>query len=79
MKQLVLGAGIFILIELLLTMLFAVNEWIMMILAAGAIITLLLFILVRLTELVKSNRDHLEDQRRQKIRELNPTIQFAMS
>ncbi|MEC0256353.1 hypothetical protein [Paenibacillus lautus] len=71
MKQLVLGAGIFILIELLLTMLFAVNEWIMMILAAGAIITLLLFILVRLTELVKSNRDHLEDQRRQKIRELN--------
>ncbi|MCV4231733.1 hypothetical protein OHJ21_11180 [Virgibacillus sp. LDC1] len=71
MKQLVLGAGIFILIELLLTMLFAVNEWIMMILAAGAIITLLLFILVRLTELVKSNRDHLENQRRQKIRELN--------
>ncbi|MEC0310648.1 hypothetical protein P4H67_28190 [Paenibacillus lautus] len=71
MKQLVLGAGIFILIELLLTMLFAVNEWIMMILAAGAIITLLLLILVRLTELVKSNRDHLEDQRRQKIRELN--------
>lgn len=71
MKQLVLGAGIFILIELLLTMLFAVNEWIMMILAAGAIITLLLFILVRLTELVKSNRDHLENQRRQKMRELN--------
>jgi heme exporter protein D len=71
MKQLALGAGIFILIELLLTMLFAVNEWIMMILTAGAIITLLVLILVRLTEQVKSNRDHLEDKRRQKIRELN--------
>lgn len=71
MKQLVLGAGFFILIELLLFMLFGVDEWVMIILAVGVIITLLLLILVRLTELVKSNRDHLEHQHRQKIRELN--------
>lgn len=71
MKQLALGAGFFILIELLLFMLFGVDEWVMIILAVGVIITLLLLILVRLTELVKSNRDHLEHQHRQKIRELN--------
>lgn len=71
MKQLALGAGIFILVELLLFILLGVDEWIMLILAAGVIITLLLLILVRLTELVKSNRDHLEHQQRQKIRELN--------
>lgn len=71
MKQLALGSGFFILIELLLFMLFGVDEWVMIILAVGVIITLLLLILVRLTELVKSNRDHLEHQHRQKIRELN--------
>lgn len=71
MKQLALGAGIFILIELLLFILFGVDEWIMLILAAGVIITLLLLIHTRLTELVKSNRDHLMHQQRQKIRELN--------
>ncbi|MGC6587176.1 hypothetical protein MKY82_19625 [Paenibacillus sp. FSL W7-1279] len=71
MKQLALGAGFFILIELLLFMLFGVDEWVMIILAVGVIITLLLLILVRLTELVKSNRDRLKHQQRQKIRELN--------
>lgn len=71
MKQLALGVGFFILTELLLFILFGVDEWIMIILAVGVIITLLLLILVRLTELVKSNRDYLEHQHRQKIRELN--------
>ena len=70
MKQLALSAGIFILVELLLFILYGIDEWIMLILA-GVIITLLLLILVRLTELVKSNRDHLMHQQRQKIREMN--------
>ena len=65
MKQLALSAGIFILVELLLFILYGIDEWIMLILA-GVIITLLLLILVRLTELVKSNRDHLMHQQRQR-------------
>ena len=66
MKQLALSAGIFILVELLLFILYGIDEWIMLILATGVIITLLLLILVRLTELVKSNRDHLMHQQRQR-------------
>lgn len=71
MKQLVLGAGIFIVTELLLITLLGVDEWAMMVFSAGVIITILLLIFMRLTELVKSNRDRLDHQQRQRIQELN--------
>lgn len=76
-KQLALGTGFFILIELLLFILFGVDEWIMIIIAEGVIITLLLLILVRLTELVKSNRNHLDHLQRQRIKELNQPSQLT--
>ncbi|GIP03730.1 hypothetical protein SAMN04488688_101772 [Paenibacillus sp. cl141a] len=71
MKQLALGAGIFIVTELLLITLLGVDEWAMMVFSAGVIITILLLIFMRLTELVKSNRDRLDHQQRQRIQELN--------
>lgn len=71
MKQLVLGAGIFIVTELLLITLLGVDEWAMMVFSAGVIITILLLIFMRLTELVKNNRDRLDHQQRQRIQELN--------
>ncbi|OMF78623.1 hypothetical protein [Paenibacillus glucanolyticus] len=71
MKTLALGAGIFIVIELLLIMLLAVDEWIMIMLAAGVMITLLSLILHYQMKLVKSNRDYVVHQKRQKIHELN--------
>lgn len=71
MKQFALGAGIFIVTELLLITLLGVDEWAMMVFSAGVIITILLLIFMRLTELVKSNRDRLDHQQRQRIQELN--------
>ncbi|ACX65974.1 hypothetical protein [Paenibacillus sp. Y412MC10] len=71
MKQLALGAGIFIVTELLLITLLGVDEWAMMVFSAGVIITILLLIFMRLTELVKSNSDRLDHQQRQRIQELN--------
>lgn len=71
MKQLALGAGIFIVTELLLITLMGVDEWAMLVFSAGVIITILLLIFMRLTELVKSNRDRLDHQQRQRIQELN--------
>ncbi|MCI1777530.1 MAG: hypothetical protein LKI04_26320 [Paenibacillus lautus] len=71
MKQFALGAGIFMMTELLLITLMGVNEWAMMVFSAGVIITILLLIFMRLTELVKSNRDRLDHQQRQRIQELN--------
>ncbi|ETT66143.1 hypothetical protein MHI43_19030 [Paenibacillus sp. FSL H8-0457] len=71
MKQLALGAGIFIVTELLLITLLGVDEWAMMVFSAGVIITILLLIFMRLTELVKSNRDRLDHLQRQRIQELN--------
>lgn len=71
MKQLALGAGIFIVTELLLITLLGVDEWAMMVFSAGVIIAILLLIFMRLTELVKSNRDRLDHQQRQRIQELN--------
>ncbi|AYB43881.1 hypothetical protein [Paenibacillus lautus] len=71
MKQFALGAGIFMVTELLLITLMGVDEWAMMVFSAGVIITILLLIFMRLTELVKSNRDRLDHQQRQRIQELN--------
>ncbi len=71
MKTLALGAGIFIVVELLLIMLLAVDEWIMIMLAAGVMITLLSLILQYQMKLVKSGRDYVVHQKRQKIHELN--------
>lgn len=71
MKQFALGAGIFMVTELLLITLMGVDEWAMMVFSAGVIITILLLIFMRLTELVKSNRDRLDHQKRQRIQELN--------
>ncbi|MGG3505720.1 hypothetical protein ABES58_09585 [Paenibacillus lautus] len=71
MKQLALGAGIFIVTELLLITLLGVGEWAMMLFSAGVIITILLIIFMRLTELVKSNRNRLDHLQRQRIKELN--------
>lgn len=70
MKNLALGAGIFIVIELLLAMLLAVDESMMIMVAAG-VITLLSLILINQLKLVKSNRDRDNHQRKQKISELN--------
>lgn len=71
MKQFALGAGIFMVTELLLITLMGVDEWAMMVFSAGVIITILLLIFMRLTDLVKSNRDRLDHQQRQRIQELN--------
>ncbi|EFU39656.1 hypothetical protein PVOR_20169 [Paenibacillus vortex V453] len=71
MKTLALGAGIFIVVELLLIMLLAVDVWIMIMLAAGVMITMLSLILHYQMKLVKSGRDYVVHQKRQKIHELN--------
>jgi|GEM_PF-5898413 len=71
MKNWALGAGIFIVVELILILLFAVDGWVMLIFAAGVMITLLALTLIQQMEIVKYHRKQRRSQNREKIRELN--------
>ncbi|MFF3921247.1 hypothetical protein [Paenibacillus lactis] len=71
MKNLALGSGIFIVVELILILLFAVDGWVMLIFAAGVMITLLALTLIQQMEIVKYHRKQRRSQNREKIRELN--------
>ncbi len=71
MKNLALGAGIFIVVELILILLFAMDGWVMLIFASGIVITLLALTLIQQMEIVKYHREQRRSQNRNKIRELN--------
>lgn len=71
MKNLALGAGIFIVVELILILFFAMDGWVMLIFAAGIVITLLALTLIQQMEIVKYHREQKRSQNREKIRELN--------
>lgn len=71
MKNLAIGAGIFIVVELILILLFTMDGWGTLIFAAGVMITLLALTLIQQMEIVKYHRVQRRSQNREKIRELN--------
>ncbi|GAB6931093.1 hypothetical protein JCM10914A_50760 [Paenibacillus sp. JCM 10914] len=71
MRNMALGVGIFIIIEVVLFMLLSFNLEVLILTVAGVIITLLTLLLINQSRLLKHHQEQMNHLRIQKIRELN--------